>query len=62
MTEKGNINIDWLTRRTGDPFADIGGIVGKLNFTLFSLIQRLLNLTLEVKEKLKRQSVFLGTF
>ncbi len=27
MKEKQNVNFDWLTRRTGDPFADVGGIV-----------------------------------
>lgn len=30
MTEQENLNMDWLTRRTGDPFADVGGIVLKV--------------------------------
>lgn len=27
---KNKVNIDWLTRRTGDPFADVGGAVLKI--------------------------------
>lgn len=30
MTRDKKINLDWLTRRTGDPFADVGGIVLKI--------------------------------
>lgn len=32
MKKTQNINIEWLTRLTGDPFADIGGIVIKMLF------------------------------
>ena len=30
MNETQKINLEWLTRRTGDPFVDIGGIVLKI--------------------------------
>lgn len=30
MTTQQNINLDWLTCRTGDPFADVGGLVIKI--------------------------------
>jgi len=30
MEQVAKINLEWLTRRTGDPFADIGGVVIKI--------------------------------
>ena len=48
------INVDWLTRNTGDPFADIGGIVIKLLFKqknhcdIFKLIKEVSNIYVNV--------------